>query len=238
MVSQILAFNTTTEMCSVALMVGHRIYNINTMALKRHSEELLPMINQLLLEVNISLKSLDYIIFDRGPGSFIGLRIGLSVAQGLSLGADLPLVEVSSLFVLAQGARRIFGAKKQIITTIDARIGKLYWAYHRTAINNWMCNDNMMFCVAMKEKIFVQKIINSLQGDWILVGTGWNNYSILTHITSNDPIFLRSIMFPEAQDMLPIGIYKWKKKMFITPDKIKPIYLCDKKYDYKNMYIC
>lgn len=231
MSTQILAFNTTTELCSVALMIDQCVYNVNIMTPKRHAEKILSMIDQLLSEVGITLQSLDYIIVDRGPGSFVGVRIGISVAQGLALGADLPLVGVSSLVVLAQGARRFFKSE-QIITTIDAHIGALYWAFHFKNMDNWVCEKIMLS--EIEGKVCIRKLINSLQGDWVLVGTGWNNYSSLMYIIPNDPIVLRSLMFPEAQDMFPIGIYKWKNKLFTTPDKIKPIYLYNQEYNDKR----
>lgn len=213
MSTQILAFNTTTAMCSVALMIDQRIYSFNVIIPKGHSERILSMIDQLLSEVGITLQSLDYVIFDKGPGSFVGVRVGISVAQGLALGANLPLVEVSSLVVLAQGAWRIFGAKK-VITTIDARIGELYWATHCKKIDDscFLYNGEKILVT----EFVIKKLINSLQGDWVLVGTGWNNYSVLKYVTSNDAIILRSIMFPEAQDMFPIGMYKWENKLFVT----------------------
>lgn len=233
---RILAFSTTTELCSVALMIDKHIYYRDVVTSKRHSERILFMIDQLLSESGLNLQSLDCIFFDRGPGSFVGMRIGISVAQGLSLGADLPLVEVSSLVILAQGAWRIFGAT-QIITTIDARIGELYWAnYYRTVDNSWIIKNNEKLVT----EILIRQLVSSLQGNWVLVGTGWNKYSTLVYVKKEDAIILRSIMFPQAQDIFSVGLYKWKKKLFIAPDRIKPIYLynrnrvCIKKYKNFN----
>lgn len=221
---RILAFNTTTTLCSVALMVDQQIYtSCDIITSKHHSEKILFMIDQLLSETGVNLRSLDGIIFDRGPGSFVGVRIGISVAQGLALGVNVPLIEVSSLVVLAQGAWRIFGANK-VITTIDARIGELYWATHyRTIDDHWEFHSNEMLVT----EVFAQRLICELQGNWVLVGTGWNNYLKLTYVSVNDVIILRSIMFPAAQDMLSVGMCKWKNKSFIELNQIKPIYLCN-----------
>ncbi|URJ24286.1 tRNA (adenosine(37)-N6)-threonylcarbamoyltransferase complex dimerization subunit type 1 TsaB [Candidatus Blochmanniella camponoti] len=228
MSTRILAFDTTTELCSVAVMINHSIYDNKIIAPRSHSENILPMINQLLIEVGVALQSLDCIVFNRGPGSFAGIRIGVSVAQGLALGADLPLVEVSSLEVLAQGAWRIFSVK-QVISTIDARMGELYWArYHRMSDDScWIRSDNESIT---KPEIIVKKIIYSgsqkLQGNWALVGTGWNNYPILKCIRVPGVIGLKkSVMSPEAQDMLPLGICSWRNKIFINPNQVQPVYL-------------
>ncbi|WP_331828694.1 tRNA (adenosine(37)-N6)-threonylcarbamoyltransferase complex dimerization subunit type 1 TsaB [Candidatus Blochmannia sp. SNP] len=231
MSTRILAFDTTTELCSVALMIDHNIYDHKIIASRRHAEKILPMINELLAEVGVTLKSLDCIIFNRGPGSFVGIRIGICVAQGLALGADLPLVEVSSLVVLAQGAWRIFSIK-QVISTIDARMGELYCArYYRVSDNNcWRCYSNESIMTAEVIAAELTCCNTTLQqGSWVLAGTGWNNYSVLENIKISDTIFLRKIvMSPEARDMLPLGIHNWRNKMFLTPNQAQPIYLRNK----------
>lgn len=220
---RILAFSTTTDLCSVALMVDQHIYHYDIIMPRCHAEKILFMVDQLLSETGVILESLDCIVFDKGPGNFVGMRIGASVAQGLVLGADLPLVEVSSLIILAQGAWRVFGAKR-VITTIDARMGELYWAnYYRVVDNYWMCENEEILVT----ENFTRKLIDSLQGSWVLVGTGWNNFSTLKYVSIEDSIVLRSVMFPCAQDILPIGIYKWKNKLFVTPNCIKLMYLRD-----------
>ncbi|WHL25243.1 MAG: tRNA (adenosine(37)-N6)-threonylcarbamoyltransferase complex dimerization subunit type 1 TsaB [Candidatus Blochmannia vicinus] len=229
MSTRILAFDTTTELCSVALMIDHHIYDHKIVALRRHSEKILPMINKLLSEVGVTLQSLDCIIFNRGPGSFVGVRIGICVAQGLALGADLPLVEVSSLVVLAQGAWRIFSIK-QIISTIDARMGELYCARYRMSDNDcWICYSNESIMTAEIIAAELTSYNTMLQGSWVLAGTGWNNYSVLEHIKVSDTIFLRKIvMSPEARDMLPLGMHSWRNKMFLTPSQVQPVYLRNK----------
>lgn len=229
MVTRILAFSTTNKLCSVALMVDACVYKCNVVTIsKRHSEQILCVIDQLLSEVGITLQSLDCLIFDKGPGNFIGVRVGISVAQGLALGIGLPVIEISSLAILAQGAKRLFGANK-VITAIDACANKLYWAhYFKTVDNNWICNSETIVT-----EFFIKKLISSLCGEWVLVGTGWNKYSIIEYVIPNDPIILRSIMYPDAQDMLSIGIFKWINKLFIDPDQIKPNYLYDRVYDKK-----
>lgn len=230
MSTRILALDTTTELCSVALMIDHNIYDHKIVASRHHAEKILPMINKLLAETGVTLQSLDCIIFNRGPGSFVGIRIGICVAQGLALGADLPLVEVSSLLVLAQGVWRIFSVK-QVISTIDARMGELYCArYYRISDNNcWICcgNESIMTAGIIAEELTHCNTI--LQGSWVLAGTGWNNYSELENIKVSDTIFLRKIvMSPEAQDMLPLGMHNWRNKIFLTPSQVQPIYLRNK----------
>lgn len=221
----ILAFNTTTTLCSVALMIDQHVYTHSITVARHHSEKVLCIIDQLLSEVGVTLQSLDCLIVDRGPGSFAGVRIGVSAAQGLALGADLPLIEVSSLVVLAQGAWRVFGAEK-VVTTINARVGELYWADHvRTIDNRWVFHNHEMLVTTMH----IQQLMYSLRGNWVLVGTGWNNYSDLICGHSEDLVFLKkNVMFPEAQDMFAVGMYQWENKLFVSPSQIKPVYLSHK----------
>ncbi|ADV33832.1 glycoprotease [Candidatus Blochmanniella vafra str. BVAF] len=223
MTVRILAFNTVTELCSVAIMVGEKIYDYSILAPQSHDKKILFIINQLLIDSGVSLKSLDCIVFDQGPGNFIGVRIGISVAQGLAVGADLPLVAVSSLAVLAHKAWRIF-CIKNIIAMIDARMNKLFWArYLYNDFNNiWIRKDDDGFITLS----VAQNIIsNTLSGEWMIVGTGWNNHQQLQCcIDKSDKIILKKVMLPEAHDMLLLGINSWNINNILTPDQIRPIY--------------
>ncbi|KYP95675.1 hypothetical protein BG74_08480, partial [Sodalis-like endosymbiont of Proechinophthirus fluctus] len=96
--------------------------------------------DSLLAEAGITLDSLDALAFGRGPGSFTGVRIGIGIAQGLALGADLPLIGISTLAALAEGAWRQTGAC-QVLTAIDARMGEVYWAAYRSEAGVWLGED-------------------------------------------------------------------------------------------------
>ena len=118
---QILALDTSTEVCAVALGDGLTWHERAIVAGQRHSELLLPMIRAMLAERGVTLKQLDGIAFGAGPGSFTGLRIACGVAQGLALGARLPVVGVSTLEALAE-TRRDQAAGDRVIAALDARM--------------------------------------------------------------------------------------------------------------------
>ena len=102
----LLAIDTATEACSVALSgIGDAILERFKIESGGHSNLVLPMVDDVLVEAGISRTDLDGIAYDSGPGSFTGIRIGLSVAQGFALAFDLPLLGVSSLMALAEGSR-------------------------------------------------------------------------------------------------------------------------------------
>ncbi|MGO3800463.1 MAG: tRNA (adenosine(37)-N6)-threonylcarbamoyltransferase complex dimerization subunit type 1 TsaB, partial [Vibrio casei] len=97
MSAKILALDTSTENCSVALMINDQMFTRSEVAPRDHTKKILPMVDEVLKEAGISLHDLDALAFGRGPGSFTGVRIGIGIAQGLSFGAELPMIGISTL---------------------------------------------------------------------------------------------------------------------------------------------
>ena len=128
----LLALDTSTEYCSAALLCGEELTHRETHAVQRHSELILPMIEELLAASGLALGQLDGIAFGAGPGSFTGLRIACGVAQGLAFGAGLPVVPVGTLAALAQEA----GADK-VIACLDARMSEIYHAAYWRSGGRW-----------------------------------------------------------------------------------------------------
>src|SRR5215475_1096438 len=121
---RLLAIETATEACSAALLVGGDVIERSEIAPRRHAELILPMIESLLAEAGLSRRQIDGIAVGRGPGAFTGVRLAISVAQGIALGLDVPVVPVSSLAALAQDVPRELPAP--ILAVIDARMGAVY----------------------------------------------------------------------------------------------------------------
>lgn len=125
--SRFLAFDTSTEHLSVAVLHGERLLAHNGVGGAQASTTLLPLIQQLLGEAGLVLAELDAIVFGRGPGSFTGLRTACSVAQGLAFGAGVPLLPVDTLLAVAEEARHAFGAQR-VVAVLDARMDQIYTA--------------------------------------------------------------------------------------------------------------
>ena len=104
MSTRILAIDTATEACSVAVWNQGEIHALFELCPREHTQRILPMVQQVLAESGLALNQLDALAFGRGPGSFTGVRIGIGIAQGTALGADLPMIGVSTLQTMAQGA--------------------------------------------------------------------------------------------------------------------------------------
>jgi tRNA threonylcarbamoyladenosine biosynthesis protein TsaB len=133
---RILAFDTSTDVCAAALGDGVSWDERTQTAGQRHSELLLPMVRALLTEARLGLRDLDGIAFGAGPGSFTGLRIACGVAQGLALGADLPLIGVATLEAMAETARRRTGCTR-VIAALDARMREIYFAAYEHDGTRW-----------------------------------------------------------------------------------------------------
>lgn len=132
----LLAFDSSTLALSVACAAGDRIAQRAEHVGQGHSERLLPLVDQVLREAGVALADLDAIAFGAGPGSFTGVRIACGVAQGLALGADVPLVPVPTLAALAQTAFERHGARR-VLACLDARMREVYVAAYERDGDGW-----------------------------------------------------------------------------------------------------
>ena len=121
----LLAIETSDAACSIALQVGDAIHARHEVIPMQQSQVVLPWIDELLRAKSITLNQLDAIAFGCGPGSFTGIRLATSIAQGLGYGAGLPLIPVSSLAILAQTAYQTLGWDR-VLVAVDARMQEIY----------------------------------------------------------------------------------------------------------------
>ncbi len=130
--TRLLALNTATESCSVALACDGEVRQLRDDSPRSHARQVLPMVDKLLAASGIVPGQLDALTFSAGPGSFTGLRIGFGVIQGLAYGLGLPVVPVSTLEAMAlAGAQSLAIRQGTVLPALDARMGELYWGlYH------------------------------------------------------------------------------------------------------------
>jgi tRNA threonylcarbamoyladenosine biosynthesis protein TsaB len=129
---KVLAVDTATEACSVALWTEAGVIARFKEMGRGHAEEVLGMVEAVLQEAGLRLSALDGIAAGVGPGSFTGVRISVSAAQGLAFGADLPVVPVTSLEALA--SQVLQDGIDQALACLDARMGEVYWGAYRADI--------------------------------------------------------------------------------------------------------
>ena len=163
---RILAVDTATEACSAALLCRDEIIERYRLDPRGHSRRLMPMIESLLAEAGVARADLDGIAYDRGPGSFTGIRIGAGVAQGLALGLNRPLLGLSSLMTLAEEVKG-----DEVLPAIDARMGEVYWAKLKRdpeQVTGWLS-----LCEAAASD---PSTVPALEPGEVGTGSGWDRY--------------------------------------------------------------
>lgn len=217
---RILAIDTATESCSVAVWNEGVVASRFEISPREHTQKILPMVKSALEEANLTLQSLNVLAFGRGPGSFTGVRIGVGVAQGIALGAELPMIGISSLATMAEGVFRTTGIK-QVLVAIDARMGEIYCAqYQRNDEGIWLGEETE---AVMKPEHFADALL-STTGTWAMAGTGWQAYPELKE-TLPFTVVETDITLPAAQDMLPLAVTAWHEGKATRVEEAEPVYL-------------
>ena len=214
----LLALDTATEACSVALLHDGKVLSHYEVIPRLHAQRLLPMIKTIMAEAGIGLSALDAIAFGRGPGAFTGVRIAIGVVQGLAYGLERPVLPVSNLAVLAQRALREHGVH-QVAAAIDARMDEVYWGCYREVAGEMRLLGAE--AVLPPEQVALPPDVS---GDWFGAGTGWGYAERLpVNVVGHD-----AGMLPHAQDLLTLATFAWQRGEAIIADDAQPVYLRDK----------
>lgn len=215
--SKLLALETATAACSVALWLNGDITQRFKIAPQRHSDIILDLIDELLNNAEINLRDLDAITFGSGPGSFMGVRIATGVAQGIAYGIDLPVIPVSTLQALAQAAYQKINSE-QVIAGWDARMDHVYWGIYQA-------DARKIMQAITGDHVGRPEDIKFLQGKWIGVGNAWPIYC--SHLPS-DFLFLEKEIYPDAASIALIADQKFKQGDILSPEKAEPTYIREK----------
>ncbi|WP_070967493.1 tRNA (adenosine(37)-N6)-threonylcarbamoyltransferase complex dimerization subunit type 1 TsaB [Vibrio sonorensis] len=222
MSAKILALDTATENCSVALMANGQLYTRSQVAPRDHTKLILPMVDEVLKEAGLKLNELDALAFGRGPGSFTGVRIGIGIAQGLAFGADLPMIGISTLKAMAQGSYRINGAEK-VAVAIDARMSEVYWGrFQRQNDGTWQ--EIHAECVIPPQVLVEQS--DSDQHPWVSAGTGWQTYDQELQALPFD-VEKGEVLYPTAEDMVVLAQQDFLVGKTVDAEEASPVYLRD-----------
>ncbi|HEY8011771.1 MAG TPA: tRNA (adenosine(37)-N6)-threonylcarbamoyltransferase complex dimerization subunit type 1 TsaB [Rudaea sp.] len=222
--SNLLAIDTATEACSAALLVGDALIERRELAPRRHAELILPMIESLLAEAGISRRQLDGIAVGRGPGAFTGVRLAISIAQGLALGLDLPVVPVSSLAALALDAPvEAEQGDSAILAVIDARMGEIYAGTFRRSV------DGLVEALGSESVGHADKLVLPGNRRWSVVGSGWDAYrEALAALLPATPTFADGARYPQARAVLRLAAPQFASGGGVLPEAALPVYLRDK----------
>lgn len=218
---KILAIDTSTEVCSVALNLDGVVTEEFTHEPRKHSDLVLVMTDQLLRAAGLKVADLDAIAFGRGPGGFTGLRIAAGVVQGLAFGADLPVIPISTLAAHAQGIHRLYGAERVLVAN-DAGMREVYWGafqwdgHHMVSIG--------AEAVGPAETVLVPP--TSLP--WVGAGTGWRHYHPV--LESRIPAGLSQCYadtFPRAYDVAVMAEASLRAGEGVSAEHAIPVYVRD-----------
>ncbi|MFS1704064.1 tRNA (adenosine(37)-N6)-threonylcarbamoyltransferase complex dimerization subunit type 1 TsaB [Alteromonas sp. AMM-1] len=213
----ILAIDTATEACSVALQFNNRIYTRYEVCPQQHSQKILIMIEEVMNEAGATLNELQVLGFGRGPGSFTGVRIATGIIQGLALGSGLPVVGVSTLQAMAQQVIAS-QAVENVAVAIDARMGEVYFARFQ--------NKQGLAVADGDEQVLspVQAATLTTASDTGFAGTGWQAYPELAAAAGNINV---SVSYPYARHMLPLAEQAFLRNEFTSAESVSPVYLRD-----------
>lgn len=216
----LLAIETATEACSVALLCGGEVRSRFEIAPRRHTELVLPWCEQLLAEAGLAKSQLDAIAVGRGPGAFTGVRLAVALVQGMALALDRPVLPVSTLAVLAQGAQARPGT--QVLAAIDARMGEVY-------LGAFAVDAAGLACALGDELLCAPAQPPALAGRWLARGTGFAaSAGALRDALAQGLVAVDADALPNAADLLPLAVAAHARGEAIAPEQLEPAYLRDK----------
>lgn len=216
---RILAIDTATEACSAALWNDGTLSAHFEICPREHTQRILPLVQEVLTERHHAERAGRAGLWPRS-GQLYRRAHRHRYRPWLALGAELPMIGVSTLATMAQGARRKTGATR-VLAAIDARMGEVYWAeYQRDEQGVWHGEETE----AVLKPDAVAERLAQLSGEWATVGTGWQAWPDLAK-ASGLTLSSGEIELPAAEDMLPLACYLLAAGKTVAVEKAEPVYL-------------
>jgi tRNA threonylcarbamoyladenosine biosynthesis protein TsaB len=217
---KLLALDTSSLACSVALQVDDEVFDRHEEQAREHTRLLIPMIAEVLRQGDVELTQLDAIVLGNGPGSFIGMRIAASVAQGLAFGAGVRIVPVSSLLAVAAETIFLQGATCVAVCQ-DAHMNEVYLGLYERG-------DDGPPRALGAERLHGPGVIGELQdapGRFASAGFGWQRYPAL--LAANQEFLAASspVLQPTARFLLASGKALLESGAAVAPQDLVPAYL-------------
>lgn len=215
----ILAIDTATEACSVALNVEGKVYCRFEVCPQQQSQLILPMIEDVLNEAKLDINEVNFLAYGRGPGSFTGVRIATGILQGLALGTGVKVVGVSTMAAMAQQIA-IEEDATEIAVAIDARMQEVYYAQYQRV-------DNTVALVGEElvlPPVNAAELLNNVT--CLKAGTGWEAYPELQALIQ--PQNSIKVLYPNARYILPLAEQMVVNGQAKDIEQEQPVYLRDK----------
>ena len=216
----ILYIETATDVCSVALSKGSEIIGLKEEAGgNNHAKHLLPFVDEVLKQAGVSMTEINGVAVSIGPGSYTGLRIGVSTAKGIAYTAGIPVMAISTLESIAQGAKTLWSGTStetvQIIPMIDARRMEVFTTHYDFDINQLEeVSSKIIDETTFAELLSKEKVL--------FCGNGMPKCKEILSAFPNAKFMDAPI---SAKNMLPAALRKWQKQEFEDVAYFEPFYL-------------
>ena len=233
---KLLAFDTSTDACSVALLIDDEIRLDHRVAAQQQSRLLLPMIDAMMADAGLRPTDLDGLVYGRGPGSFTGVRIAIAAAQGIAFGADIGVYGVSTLHCIAQGCHREF-ADRAIHVAVDARMSEVYCASFGQAKSFDGVSEVRPLgeeLIGSPEKLLLLDDTDACEslvvgdsaavGEIALAGSGYDAYLKDRQLSGSRRQY-RPHRLPSADDCLNLAREPFHSGLFGSAETATPVYL-------------
>ena len=224
---KILALDTATEVCSVALLLQENTATVPRLLGRErppgtgHSADILSLVQAVLAEAALALRDLDCIAFGRGPGGFTGVRLAASVTQGLAYGAGLPVVPVSDLLAVAQQALDLRPDAVSVLVCNDARMQEVYWTCATRGPEGLAVPAN-------PEQVGSPDTVQlppGLPGPVLGAGRGLAVWSAIAQRLGRELAQLHTELLPRAQEIARLATPQWRAGQAVAPEQALPVYL-------------
>lgn len=216
---KLLAIDTSTERMSLALQVQDQRWSHDGAAGQQSSASLIPAILALLAQAGLALQQLDAIAFGQGPGAFTGLRSACAVAQGLALGANLPLLPIDSLLCVAEAA---CPRGQRVLSVMDARMGQVYAAAYAWEGQAWRIVQAPTLTTAAALAWPLAWHGQAI----VLAGNAAQAHAAgLQHLV--DAGADMQMQWPTATAMLRLAALAWQRGEAVSPELAAPVYVRD-----------
>jgi tRNA threonylcarbamoyladenosine biosynthesis protein TsaB len=214
----LLAIDTSLDGCSVALSVGDQLYSRFELLPRAQAQHILPLIDAVLHDANLTLRDINAFAYGAGPGSFTGLRLASAVVQGFGLVFPVPITPISTLAAIAQTVLMQQGATHCLVA-VDARMGEIYSGFY-------VCNDEEIMIATGAEHILKPTaLIVPEDGDWAGAGDAF-----VTMPEAMAPIRAQcqgcvTSGFPAPQALIALAKYQLKNNLIQSASDVEPVYL-------------
>lgn len=222
--TNVLAVETSSDLCSVALYRNGEVFDVTEKAPREHTQKLLPMIDKVLGDNDLTVQELDAIAFGRGPGSFTGLRISLGMVQGLAYGLDIPLIPVSTLEAIAAQSIELLNCKSGdcLLVANDARMNEVYGCLYQ-------CVDGRAVAVTeesvLRPEDFLKQpdIAQLVPGSFCALGDAWALPPMTEFLGQGSSHAIQAT----APGILPLALERLANGDTVDAEGAQPSYLRD-----------